>query len=352
MPAVGPQERLRGGDRLVFVGIVDSVVDLQKIRGLVPATDQVFKLDSPRAERCLIEAVTSSSCPVVGKTIRDGRFRSMYNAVVIAVARHGERIHSKIGDIVLRAGDTLLLEAHSSFIAQQRNSRHFFLVSRLENSTPPRHEKAALALTIVLAMVVVVTFAENWGPLTIPLGSWSLRLGEITMFKASLVAAALMVLLRCCRMEEARRAIDWQVLIAIAASFGIGRALEKSGAADALTNSLIGASGGNAWLTLAVLYGVTLLITELITNNAAAALMFPFAISAAANLGANPVSFIIAVMMAASAGFATPIGYQTNLMVYGPGGYRFSDYLRVGVPLDLLVWAVTVAIAPLVWPFY
>ncbi len=344
LPAVGPEEVLRANDRLVFVGIVDSMVDLQKIRGLVPATDQVFKLDSPRSQRCLIEAVASNSCPVVGRTIRDGRFRSIYNAVVIAVARQGERVRGKIGDIVLRAGDTLLLEAHPSFVSQHRNSRHFFLISGLENSTPPRHDRAALALAVMLTMVGLVTFSENWGPLPV--------VGQITMLKAALVAAGLMIAARCCRTREARRAIDWQVLLAIAASFGIGRALEKTGAADAVTNTIIDAVGGNPWLSLVALYGVTLIVTELITNNAAAALMFPFALATAGNLHANPMPFLIAVMMAASAGFATPIGYQTNLMVYGPGGYRFGDYLKVGVPLDLLIWAVTVTIAPLVWPFY
>ena len=158
LPAVSPQERLRGGDRLVFVGIVESVVDLQQIRGLVPATDQVFKLAEPRPERCLIEAVVSNTCPLVGKTIRDGRFRTVYNAVVVAVARNGERLQKKIGDIVLRPGDTLLVEAHPSFVDQQRNSRDFFLVSRLEDSNPPRHERALVAVAILVGMVAAVTF--------------------------------------------------------------------------------------------------------------------------------------------------------------------------------------------------
>ncbi len=344
LPAVGPEEVLRANDRLVFVGVVDSVVELQKIRGLVPATDQVFKLDSPRSQRCLIEAVASDSCPVVGRTIRDGRFRSIYNAVVIAVARHGERIRGKIGDIVLRAGDTLLLEAHPSFVARHRNSRHFFLVSRLENSTPPRHERALVALAILIGMVVLAAVGENLGPLP--------GIGQITMLKAALVAAGLMLATRCCGVVEARRAIDWPVLLAIGASFGIGQALVKTGAAEILTHGIAHAVGGNPWLSLAAIYGVTLLVTEVVTNNAAAALMFPFALATAAQLHANPMPFVIAVMMAASAGFATPIGYQTNLMVYGPGGYRFSDYLKIGVPMDLLIMAVTVVLAPLVWPFY
>jgi di/tricarboxylate transporter len=351
LPAVGPEETLRGNDHLVFVGIVDSVIDLQKIRGLAPATNQLFKLDAPRSQRCLIEAVASNSCPVVGRTIRDGRFRSVYNAVVLAVARHGERISGKIGDIVLRAGDTLLLEAPPAFHLEHRNSRDFFLVSRLENSLPPERKKAALALGILLAMVAVVTLSESFGPVTISLGNHTLALGQISMFKGALIAAVLMILCGCCNVEQARRSIDWQVLLAIGASFAVGQALEKTGAADGVTQGIVRAAGGNPWLSLAAVYGVTLLVTELITNNAAAALMFPFALATAQNLGVNPMPFLVAIIMAASAGFATPIGYQTNLMVYGPGGYRFSDYLRIGLLLDLLVWVVTVLVAPLVWPF-
>ncbi|REK18006.1 MAG: SLC13 family permease [Planctomycetota bacterium] len=333
IPAVSPQEVLRGGDRLLFVGIVESVVDLQRIRGLVPATDQVAKLASPRPQRCLIEAVVSNSCPLVGKTIRDGRFRNVYNAVVVAVARNGERLHKKIGDVVLHPGDTLLVEAHPSFADQQRNSRDFLLVSRLEGSNPRRHDRAWIAMTILVAMITAVTL--QWLP----------------FLQAALIAAALMMLTRSVSIEAARRSIDWEVLLAIAASFAIGTALEKTGAASDVSQQMIHLAGGQAWFALAILYLITLVATELITNNAAAALMFPFALVTARSLGVNHMPFVIAVMMASSAGFATPIGYQTNLMVYGPGGYRFMDYVRIGVPLDILVGIVTVLLAPLVWPF-
>lgn len=333
LPAVAPDERLRGNDRLVFVGVVESVVDLQKIRGLAPATDQVFKLTEPRSTRCLIEAVVSNSCPIVGRTIRDGRFRSTYNAAVIAVARNGERINKKIGDIVLAPGDTLLLEAHPSFVDQQKNNRDFFLVSRLEDSQPPRHERAIVAVAILAGMVLLAS------------------LTSMGMFKAALLAAGLMLAARCCSITLARRSVDWEVLLAIAASFAIGAALEKTGAAAMLAGSMIELAAGNPWASLAVVYLATLIATELITNNAAAALMFPMALATAARLDVNAMPFIIVVMMAASAGFATPIGYQTNLMVYGPGGYRFSDYCKIGIPLDLLIGVITVVIAPLVWPF-
>jgi di/tricarboxylate transporter len=355
MPAVSPRETLRGGDRLLFVGVVESIVELQRIRGLVPATEDVFHLKAPRPQRCLIEAVVSNTCPLVGVTIRDSRFRSHYNAVVVAVARNGQRLHQKIGDIVLHAGDVLLVEAHPSFADQQRSSRDFFLVSKIEESTPPKHELALVALGILLAMVLAISgkdllqVAAGALPALSPLANaWP----RLSTFLAALLVAALMLVFRCVSLERARKSIDWEVLLAIAASFALGTALDKSGAADSIAAGATQVAGGNPWISLALIYFITLVVTELITNNAAAALMFPFALTTAEKLGVSYLPFVIAVMMAASAGFATPIGYQTNLMVFGPGGYRFSDYVKVGVPLDLLIMAVTVAIAPLVFPFY
>jgi di/tricarboxylate transporter len=332
LPAVSPQERLRAHDLLVFVGVVDSVVDLRKIRGLAPATDQVAKITLPSRDRCLIEAVVSNTCPIVGKTIRDGRFRTRYDAAVIAVARNGERINKKIGDSVLEPGDTLLLESDPAFADRQRNSRDFFLVSRLENSSPPHHEKAIIAIVILLGLVIALA-------------------ANVSTVVAALGAAAAMLLTRCTTIGAARRSVDWETLLAIAASFAFGSALEVTGAAASIAGSVMSLAGGDRWMTLAITYAITLIVTELITNNAAAVLMFPLAMSTADALGSSYYPFIITVMMAASAGFATPIGYQTNLMVYGPGGYRFSDYLKIGVPLDILIGIVTVALTPLVFPF-
>lgn len=331
--AVGPTQKLEADDRLVFVGVVESVKDLQKIRGLVPATDQVFKLDAPRIERRLIEAVVSNTCPIAGKTIREGRFRSIYNAAVIAVGRNGERLKMKIGDITLRPGDTLLLEAHPQFVEQQRNSRDFYLVSEVEGSTPPLYDKAPLAFAILLLLVVLAAT------------------GLLSMLAAALMAAGLMILTRCVSANDARRSIDWEVLLVIAASFGIAKAMDQSGAAQAVASTLIDFGGGHPWLTLAMVYLVTMLFTELMSNNAAAVLVFPIAWATAESMGVNPMPFVVAVVIGASCGFATPLGYQTNLMVYGPGGYRFSDYMRFGGLLNLLVAAITVTLAPMIWPF-
>jgi len=333
LPAVAPETVLQGGDRLLFAGIVESVLDLQKIRGLTPATNQVFKLDAPRHQRCLVEAVVSESFPLLGRSIREGRFRTLYQAAIIAVARNGERVRSKIGDIVPRPGDTLLMETHPSFFERYRNTRDFLLVSRLDNSTPPRHERAGLALLVMAGMVVLAAS------------------GLLSMLEAAMLAAGLMLLLRCTSASAARRSVDWQVLLVIAASFGMGAALQQTGAANAVAGGLVALAGDNPWAALALVFVATSLFTNLITNNAAAALMFPIALAAAARLDVSVLPFAIVIMKAASASFATPVGYQTNLMVMGPGGYRFIDYFRLGLPLTVLTGAVTVLIAPLIWPF-
>ena len=195
LPAVSPREILQGNDRLVFVGMPDSVVELQKIRGLTPATSQVFKLDGPRSQRMLFEAVVSDHCRLIGQSIRQGRFRLRYNAVVIAVARGGTRIREKVGDIVLQAGDTLLLEARPSFIEQQRNSREFLLVSQLADSSPPKHERAPIAIGLLAAMVL------------------SVSVGWLSMLEAALLAAAGMIVTHCCSVDRARRSIDWSILL-------------------------------------------------------------------------------------------------------------------------------------------
>jgi di/tricarboxylate transporter len=328
-----PETILQANDTLVFVGAVESVVELNKIRGLLPATDQVFKLEAPRANRTLIEAVVSDSCPLIGKSIRDGKFRSIYDAVVIAVARNGERLKNKIGDIVLREGDTLLLEARPAFVDQQKNSRDFYLISKLENSNPPRHEKAITSMLILLAMVLLASFSI------------------LPMFQAAILGAGAMILTRCVSSRRAKNSIDWSLLVVIASSFGIGRALEITGAADVLANSLIGIANSNPYITLSVIYFVTMLFTELITNNGAAALIFPIALATSQNLGVDFMPFVFAIMMAASASFATPIGYQTNLMVLGPGGYRFGDFIRIGLPLNLILWICSSLLIPLIWKF-
>ena len=331
--AVSPSEILLSGDRLVFVGNIDSMRSLYSQQGLEPAPEQLFKLDTPRHQRCLVEAVVSHTCPLVGKTIRESRFRNVYNAVVIAVARNGERLHGKIGEIRIRAGDLLLIESHAGFIPRQKDSRDFYLVSGVENSTPRRFEKAPLAFLVLAGMVL------------------SAAMGWLSMLQAALLAAGAMIMLRCCSAAQARRSIEWNVLVVIGSALGLGAALENSGAASAIAGSLLGLVQDQPHFALAMVYLATTFFTEIITNNAAAVLVFPIAMNTAQGLGVHPMPFVACIMVAASASFATPIGYQTNLMVYGPGGYRFADYLRIGIPLNLLFGILTVILAPRIWPF-
>ena len=333
LPVVGPEVRLHANDRLVFVGVVGAVVDLQKIRGLQPATNQIFKLDAPREQRCLIEAVVSPRCPIIGMTIREGGFRSLYNAVVIAVARSGERINKKIGDIVLQSGDTLLLEAHPSFADNQRNSHHFYLVSSVAGSSPVNYERAYLALVILLVMILVSSFTS------------------LGILKSAMLAAGAMLLTRCCTSTQARLSVEWKVILTVAAAFALGTAVEKSGLAAAISQTVTTLAAGSPMISLVAIYGGTLLLTELISHSAAVSLFFPIALGTAERLGVDYMPFVAAVTVAGSLGFATPLGYQTHMMVYSPGGYRFTDFLRIGIPMDLVCWIIAMIMIPIVLPF-
>ncbi len=329
--AVGPHELIEAGDRLVFVGVVESVVDLQKVPGLVPAADQLFDIGDRRSERVLVEAVVSGSSQIVGRTIREAQFRTLYNAVVIAVARDGARLRGKVGDVRARAGDTLLLETHPSFAETHRNSREFFLVSAVEDSTPVRHDRAWIARLVLVGMVALVGF-------------------EVTsMLAAACLAAIIMVATDCVRVGEAKHSIDWSVLLAVGGGLGIGAAMEHTGGAELIATGIVGLSGTDPLLALVTIYGVTNVLAMLITTKAAAVLVFPVALATAAGLGVDFMPFAVVLTVAAASAYATPIGYQTNLMVYGPGGYRGADFLRMGAPLCLLVAITTLCVTPLVW---
>ncbi|MBP1684895.1 MAG: family permease [Deltaproteobacteria bacterium] len=330
---VASDEILRAGDRLVFAGLVSTIVDLQRFRGLLPATETT----DPAAlapERSMIEAVISNSSPLVGQSVRDANFRTVYDAAVIAVHRNGERVRGKIGDIRLRPGDTLLLRAAPGFLRAHHNSSDFYLVSEVADSEPPRYDRSLVALGVLAALIVVVTFDRL--PISI----------------AAFLAAGVLILTRCVSAAQAHRSVEWPLLIVIGAAFGLATAMEKTGVAAAIARAFtpehaaLGPRGA-----LAAIYFLTVLLTEGISNNAAAALMFPIGVATAQRLGVDARGFIMAISVAASCGFAIPFGYQTHLIVYGPGGYHFRDFVRVGLPLDLACGLTAVAVIPMVWPF-
>jgi di/tricarboxylate transporter len=327
--AVPSEERLMAGDRLVFAGETQAISDLLRIQGIIPSThDDEPSLDQHRAERRLVEAALSPRSDVIGQTIRDARFRDRFGAVVLAVARHGKRVEGNLGNIRLQAGDVLLLEARPAFVSRQHYAQDFLLINDLETERP-RHDKAGLAWVILAAVVLSATF------------------GLLSILNAALLGASAMVATGCLRTSQIQKSLDAPVLLTIAASFALGNALQITGAASVIAQWLVSLSGGDTLLMLIMVYITVSVLTEVITNNAAAVVMVPIVLSitSAANVSAEP--FILGVMMAASASFATPLGYQTNLMVMGPGGYRFSDYLKVGLPMNLLIGVSTLVVISL-----
>jgi di/tricarboxylate transporter len=332
---VGPDETVQANDRLVFTGVISTIVDLEKIPGLVPAADARYEVAAIKQRgRQLCEAVISPSSPLVGQAVRDADFRSLYDAAIVAVHRNGARLTNKVGDIRLRAGDTLLLQVGSNFSRAFRNNPDFYLVSDVEDSRPVRYDRARLAAIIFLAMITAFIS------------------GRVDIMLAAFLAAGAMIATRCISATDARKSVDLPVLIAIAMSFGVGKALENSGVAKLFAGLLVEAT--RVWgptATLAAIYFGTMVLNELISNNAAAALSFPFCLESARLLGVNERPFIMAVTLAASYAFASPVGYQTHMMVFGPGGYRFTDFMRVGIPLNLLMWITAVILIPWIWPF-
>ncbi|WP_297324069.1 SLC13 family permease [Nitrosomonas sp.] len=333
LTAVSPEDVLQGGDRLVFAGDTDAISDLLRINGIVPSAEegQAQTFTERHPERRLVEAVVSPHCTAVGFAIRDARFRARYGAAVLAVARNGERIKGNLGSIILQAGDTLLLEARPAFVTRQRYNKDFLLINDL-NTEAPRHERAYLAWAILLGIITAASFEV------------------ITMLNGALVGAGLMIITGCCSANQAEKSLDLTVIITIAASFALGMALEKTGVAKYLAENIVDLSGGTPWLLLILTYITISILTEVITNNAAALLMLPIVLEITEKADLNNVPFVFAIMMAASASFATPLGYQTNMMVYGPGEYRFTDFLKVGIPMNIVTAIVTITVLLIGWP--
>jgi di/tricarboxylate transporter len=315
---VAPDDQLFEGDRLGFVGSVHRVLDLQSMRGL-RATELGEPSTLGEGTLGFFEAVVAPISPLVGTTLKAIEFRDRYQATVLAIHRSGARLEGKLGEQDLEPGDTLLLLADRGFQARWRDRRDFLLVSHLDGSLPVSTSKARFVVLVSLAVVALAAA------------------GVVPILQGSLAAALAFVLGGVLTPNEARNAVDLDVILLIAAAIGVGTAIETSGLAAVLAEWAVEPAarfGPMASLTAVVL--VTVLLTELISNNAAAVLVFPIAIASAGAIGADPRPYAIAVALAASASFLTPIGYQTNALVYGPGGYRFRDYARLGFPLTLL----------------
>lgn len=328
---VGSDTKLQQGDTLRFAGKVDDVLDLQRIPGIKPAEHKHVEQLGTR-QSGYFEAVVSTTSPLVGNTLKEANFRGLYQAAVVAIHRGGERINAKPGSVKLQAGDTLLLVSDPYFKKRWDGQRDFLIVYQLD---APANGKSKHGVVLGLILLTVVALAAS---------------GAMPLVVAVLFGAIAVVATRIISIEDARKAVDIELLIMIAASFGIAAAVSASGLAEVLASSLIAALGvlGVVGVLLGVIVA-TMVITELLTNAAAAVLVLPIAIAAAQNVGADPRAFAVAVAIAASCSFVTPIGYQTNTMVYGPGGYKFTDYVRLGLPLTVIVAIMLTVLVPLVY---
>ena len=331
--SVRPDEILAAGDRLTFAGNVTRILDLQQMRGLASAEERHFPAAGSAIDRRLYEAVVAPGSALAGRTLKEAGFRGRYGAAVIAIHRAGERIGEKLGDVTLRPGDVLLVLAGPAFRPRALDRRDFLVVAALDGEGPPREDKAPLVGLIIVGLLVAA------------------GTGLLDILPAAFLAAFAVVALRIMSPSEARDSVDLDVIVVIAASFGIGAAISASGLATDISTTLVEPFGhfGDLGLLFGVLLA-TMVLTELITNNAAAVLLFPVGLSTATAAGLDPRPFAIAIAIGASSSFLTPIGYQTNTMVYGIGGYRFGDYARLGLPLSILMIVVALIFIPLGWP--
>ncbi len=326
---VAPHDRIEPRDRLIFTGIANAVQELlTQFPGLSAVTDTDLAND-----RYLFEVVVSHRSDLVGIKVRDANFRRRFDAAILAVHRAGRRLEGRIGDITLEPGDTMMLSTSPGFGDTWRNNSAFYLVSDLRTDPPARYGKANLAMVTLLCMVLIPA------------------LFGVPMLVSAMGALVILVLTECISLRGARAAVNWTVLVLIGSALGVAKAMESSGAAEALGTTLLNLTapfGPRATLAGVYLLGVT--FASFISNAAAAALVFPIAMTAAYAGGLDPRPFAIALAMAASAGFSTPIGCQPNLLVYGPGGYRYSDFARVGLPLNVACLILVVILLPLIWP--
>ncbi len=330
-----PEALLEPGDVLTFVGHVSVLDRLLKRSGLERKVEAVETRDRLRNPQDLIlyEAVVATSSFLVGRTLKEADFRERYRGVVLAVHRRGERIDGSLGQTPLQAGDLLLVEAGPYFDRFDGPAREdFYYLTPIEQRVEKASRRAPIALALLVGMVAAAT------------------VGVLPLTVAAFCAALGMVVVGCVSGPGARQAIDLSVLLVIAAALGIGKAVEATGLAAAAAHGITSlAADAGPLAALALVYVTANILAELITNKASAVLMFPVALSVANELGAEPKAFALAITIAAAASFLTPIGYQTNLMVMGPGGYRYTDYAKAGLPVSLTVAAIAIGVIHFVW---
>ncbi len=322
---VSPKEKIRAGDRLFFTGLPETIYELQKTPGLYVVRDLEFDLKNIDSDKLkTYEAVVSSTSSLIGKTVRDSNFRNKYDAVILAIHRAGSRISKKVGDIIFQPNDTLFILAKTGFEKRFYHTQDFALVSRSLDIYEKPKWKGHLALALIVLMV---------------LGA-SLKLVPIILGAG--ITASLMVLFGILSVKDAKENVNWNVLLYIACSFGVAKAISNSGLSSTVAHFLVNTL--NVFGSMGVIAGVFVLtssFTWIITNNAVAAIMFPVVLSITQVMPGDPRAYFITLALGASTCFASPMGYQTNLMVYSAGGYKFIDFVRIGLGLNVVVAVLT-----------
>ena len=328
---VSDKEPIMGNDRLIFAGQIDEILDLKESHGFVNANHTVFSMDELDHSRQLRTAHVPPRSSLIRKTIRETTFEKDNNMVLVAVARQGECLKRAPQQIKLHAGDTLLLECPPELnLNTEAMSKdvQFFDSQQIPYSGP----KTLVSTFIMIAMVVLSA------------------LKVLPLLQCAFIAAAAMLVFRCCTPNQAMKAIDWDIIMVFAGSVVLGLAIQKTGIAERLAFGILDLCGSNPLVVMTAICLVGTFATEFISNTAAGAMFFPIMYDAAVTLGYEPFPFLIALMISVSSSFATPIGSPTHMLVYAPGGYRFSDFMRIGLPMNFIILAANIFIVNIVYP--
>ena len=324
-------EPIMGGDRLIFAGQIDEILELKKSHGFVNADHYIFTMDEVNKDRQLHTAYVTFGSSLINTSIGNSTFEKDNNMTLVAVARRGKRIDESPRDVVLQAGDTLLLECSPQLDinTEQLSSQLQFFDS---GQVPNIGKKTLISTTIMLSMIALSA------------------LNVIPLLQCAFLAAMAMLLFRCCNVDQAMKSINWDILMVFAGSVVLGTAIQKTGIAEQLAFGILDVCGSNPIIVMTAICLVGTFITEFISNTAAGAMFFPIMYEAAEKLGYEPYPFLIALMISVSSSFATPIGSPTHMLVYAPGGYRFSDFMRIGLLMNFIILAANIFIVNIIYP--
>ena len=328
--AVDDEEFIFGGDRLIFSGDVEKILALREKHQLVNATHHIFALDDVEQNRKLRLATVGYKSSLIGMRMCDTAYEEENNLVLIAIAREGDVVKGSPREVELRAGDTLLMECPLRF---KVNSQSKYDLIEMASETLYKPDMRTLYSSLIMIGMIAVS-----------------SLGYLTLLQAAFVAAFAMIVCRFCTIEQARESIDWRLLMIFAGSISLGTAIQETGIAEWISQGIMVLCNGSPFIALAGICLIGTFITEFTSNTATAAIFFPIAYQTALSMDVNPLTFCVALMVSVSSSFATPIGSPTHMIVYGPGGYRFADFARIGIPMNLIIWAANIFITLLLFP--